>query len=173
MYEYVEQMCNKQIVKQTPVQKPLDDSFDFDAIKPEFHVPVSTLQDLDEVRNTLDLLEQIRVQATTFEELRSDVCREIYYSIKNVSEQITKHVAKFQKALTNPALSGSRYDQISELLVHFMSMTDYIDQQLGLFRTAYSDLRNPAVPVPVVPQKPATPENSDEKKEFPLDLVEP
>jgi hypothetical protein len=53
-----------------------------------------------------------------------------------------------------------------------MSMTDYIDQQLGLFRTAYSDLRNPDV-VPVLPEKPATPENSDDKKEFPLDLVEP
>lgn len=72
---------------------------------------MNTLDDLELVRNTLELLNEIRVSAETIQELRSDVCKEIYYSSKNVSTQLQKHQAKFMKVLNQPGLNINRsYD---------------------------------------------------------------
>lgn len=60
------------------------------------------------MRNTLELLEQIRNSAETLVELKSDVCKEIYYSTKDVRLQLDKNIKKFQKALNQPGLTEER-----------------------------------------------------------------
>ena len=45
---------------------------------------VNSLEDMEVVRNTLQLLNEIRTTSQTISELRSDVCKEIFYSCKDV-----------------------------------------------------------------------------------------
>lgn len=62
------------------------------------------------MRNTLRLLNEIRLQAETTSELESEVCKEIYYTSKNVIKQLTKFQEKFIRALSDPHLEQQRYD---------------------------------------------------------------
>ena len=53
-----------------------------------YYMKVNSLDDLEVVRNTLQLLNEIRMSAQSLQELRSDVCKEIYYTCKNVHKQL-------------------------------------------------------------------------------------
>ena len=64
---------------------PQEKSFDFDLNPPDTSFgQINSLEDLDTVRNTLQLLDEMRVSAYSSEELKTDVCKEIYYSAKDV-----------------------------------------------------------------------------------------
>ena len=80
--------------------------FDFDNVpnNADYNVRINSLDDLEVVRNTLRLLNEIRLSAEVTSELESEVCREIYYTSRNVVKQLTKFQEKFLRALSDPDL---------------------------------------------------------------------
>lgn len=60
---------------------------------------VNTLEDLDTVRNTLELLDQIRMQAQSPLELEADICKEIYYSTKYVKKHLEYQITRINKQM--------------------------------------------------------------------------
>lgn len=98
--------------------------FDFDNCpnSADYFIRVNSLDDLEVVRNTLLLLNEIWLTAETTAELESEVCKEIYYTSVNVMGQLTKLQHKFMRALNVTNIEPGKYNQISDQLGGFMSM---------------------------------------------------
>jgi hypothetical protein len=55
------------------------------------------------VRNTLQLLDEMRMSALSPEDLKTDVCKEIYYSAKDVKRQLERKNKLFGRQMQSIA----------------------------------------------------------------------
>lgn len=80
------------------------------------------------MRNTLLLLDEMRMSALSTEDLKSDVCKEIYYSSKDVKKQLQRKIKLFTRSMESFTVVSDQVETLQELIVSFLSMIEFIDE---------------------------------------------